>query len=82
MTLRASNQVLCNVWSYDFYYTTLATEQQRRHMIKCITKLSKCPIRKIYVPFFLREACDIINLCWKNLNLRQSLYPQICVKFH
>ena len=26
MTLRASNQVLCNVWSYDFYDTTLATE--------------------------------------------------------
>ena len=26
MTLRAGNQVLCNVWSYDFYDTTLATE--------------------------------------------------------
>ena len=26
MTLRASNQVLCNVWSYDFYDMTLATE--------------------------------------------------------
>ena len=26
MTLRASNQVLCNVWSFDFYDTTLATE--------------------------------------------------------
>ena len=26
ITLRASNQVLCNVWSYDFYDTTLATE--------------------------------------------------------
>ena len=26
MTLRASNQVLCNVWSYDFYDITLATE--------------------------------------------------------
>ena len=34
MTLRASNQVLCNVWSYDFYDMTLATEYQRRHMIK------------------------------------------------
>ena len=22
MTLRASNQVLCNVWSYDFYTTS------------------------------------------------------------
>ena len=33
MTLRASNQVLCNVWSYDFYDMTLATEEQRRHMI-------------------------------------------------
>ena len=26
MTLRANNQVLCNVWSYDFYDTTLATK--------------------------------------------------------
>ena len=26
MTLRATNQVLCNVWSYDFYDMTLATE--------------------------------------------------------
>ena len=26
MILRASNQVLCNVWSYDFYDMTLATE--------------------------------------------------------
>ena len=26
MTLRASNQVLRNVWSYDFYDTALATE--------------------------------------------------------
>ena len=26
ITLRASNQVLCNVWSYDFYHMTLATE--------------------------------------------------------
>ena len=26
MTLRASNQVLCNVWLYDFYDMTLATE--------------------------------------------------------
>ena len=26
MTLRASNLVLCNVWSYDFYDMTLATE--------------------------------------------------------
>ena len=26
MTLRASNQVLCNVWSYDFYDMTLSTE--------------------------------------------------------
>ena len=34
MTLRASNQVLCNVWSYDFYEMTLATELQRRHMTK------------------------------------------------
>ena len=36
MTLRASNQVLCNVWSYDFYDMTLATERKRRHMIKGI----------------------------------------------
>ena len=34
MTLRASNQVLCNVWSYDFYDMTLSTEKQQRHMIK------------------------------------------------
>ena len=34
MTLRASNQVLCNVWSYDFYDMTLSTELQQRHMIK------------------------------------------------
>ena len=26
MTLRASNQVLCNVLSYNFYDMTLATE--------------------------------------------------------
>ena len=26
ITLRASNQVLCNVWSYNFYDMTLATE--------------------------------------------------------
>ena len=26
MTLGASNQVLCNVWSYDFYDMMLATE--------------------------------------------------------
>ena len=26
MTLRASNQVVCNVWSYGFYDMTLATE--------------------------------------------------------
>ena len=26
MMLRASNQVLCNMWSYDFYDMTLATE--------------------------------------------------------
>ena len=26
MTLRARNQVVCNVWSYDFYDMTLATE--------------------------------------------------------
>ena len=26
MRLLASNQVLCNVWSYDFYDMTLATE--------------------------------------------------------
>ena len=26
MTLRVSNQVLCNVWSYDFYDMTLAIE--------------------------------------------------------
>ena len=26
MRLRASNQVLCNVWSYDFYDITLSTE--------------------------------------------------------
>ena len=26
MTLRANNQVLCNVWAYDFYDMTLATE--------------------------------------------------------
>ena len=26
MTLRASNQVLCNVWPYDFYDMTLSTE--------------------------------------------------------
>ena len=26
MALRASNQVLCNVWSYDFYDMTLSTE--------------------------------------------------------
>ena len=26
MKLRASNQVLCNVWSCDFYDMTLATE--------------------------------------------------------
>ena len=25
-TLRASNKALCNVWSYDFYDMTLATE--------------------------------------------------------
>ena len=33
MTLRASNQVLCNVWSYDFYDMTLSIEWQQRHMI-------------------------------------------------
>ena len=33
MTSRASNQVLCDVWLYDFYYMTLSTEQQRRHVI-------------------------------------------------
>ena len=33
MTLRASNQVSCNVWSYDFYDMTLSTEKQQRHMI-------------------------------------------------
>ena len=38
ITLRGSNQVLCNVWSYDFYDMTLATEWQRRHMIiDCFT---------------------------------------------
>ena len=26
MTLRSSNQVLCKVWSYDFYDMTLTTE--------------------------------------------------------
>ena len=26
MTLRDSDQVLCNVWSYDFYDMTLAIE--------------------------------------------------------
>ena len=26
VTLRASDQVLCNVWSYEFYDMTLATE--------------------------------------------------------
>ena len=26
MTLCTSNQVLCNVWSYDFYDMTLSTE--------------------------------------------------------
>ena len=26
MTLRASNQLFCNVWSYDFYDMTLPTE--------------------------------------------------------
>ena len=26
MTLRASNQLLCNVWSYDFYDMALSTE--------------------------------------------------------
>ena len=26
MMSRASNQVLCNVWSYDFYDMTLSTE--------------------------------------------------------
>ena len=26
MTLRASNQILCNVWSYDFYEMKLVTE--------------------------------------------------------
>ena len=45
MTLRASNQVLCNVWSYDFYEMTLATEEQRRHMINAVTK-------HIYIYFF------------------------------
>ena len=33
MTLRTSNQVLCNVLSYDFYDMALSTEQQLRHMI-------------------------------------------------
>ena len=26
MTLRASNQVLCNMWSYNFYDMALSTE--------------------------------------------------------
>ena len=26
MTLYASNQVLCNMWSYNFYDMTLATD--------------------------------------------------------
>ena len=36
MTLCASNQVLCNVCSYDFYDIMLSTEKQRRHMINSI----------------------------------------------
>ena len=39
MTLHASNQVLCNVWSYNFYDMTLSTEQQRCHMIKNVLSL-------------------------------------------
>ena len=30
MTLRASNQVLCNVWSYVFYDMTLATSFDKK----------------------------------------------------
>ena len=36
MTLRATNQVLCNVWSYDFYDMTLATEKLQCHMINVL----------------------------------------------
>ena len=33
MTLRIPAKVLIHVWSYDFYYMTLSTGKQRRHMI-------------------------------------------------
>ena len=52
MTLRASNQVLCNMWSYDFYVMTLATEKQRRHMIKPHIQLGDRFCIQ-FVPFFL-----------------------------
>ena len=39
MTLRARNQVLCNVWSYDFYDMMLVTESQQM-----INKIMLCLI--------------------------------------
>ena len=33
MTSRESNQVLCNVWSYNFYHMTLRHCIKVRHMI-------------------------------------------------
>ena len=33
MTIYTSNEVLCSVWSNDFYDMTLATEKQLGHMI-------------------------------------------------
>ena len=33
MTLRLRAKVLLHVWLYDFYDTTLPTEQQRLHFI-------------------------------------------------
>ena len=44
MALGASNQVLRNVWSYDFYDMALATESQRRNMIN--SKVNNYPITK------------------------------------
>ena len=52
MTLRASNQVLCNVWSYDFYDTTLATELQRRHMMKFDLTLKKIKFSVSFILLF------------------------------
>ena len=54
MMLRTSNQVLCNVWLYNFYDMRLATEFDKQDTVNDFSTFSKVS-KVLFVPYALHN---------------------------